>query len=112
MILFDVFEKIPGKTQSVGVNIGTILGTIKSINPKAEIHVMGYYNALPYVDKEVVTKLLYGLNLAIQTATNGLGATFVPTAHLFDATNYLPNPYNIHPNDAGYAAISGAFMGK
>ena len=111
-ILIEVFGKIQAKTQTVGVNIGTILGAIKSINSKAEIHVMGYYNALPYVDKRVVTTLLHGLNLAIQTPTNELGATFVPTAHLFDATNYLPDPCNIHPNDAGYAAIAGAFMGE
>ena len=94
------------------MNIGKILGAIKSINSKAEIHVMGYYNALPYLDKSMIAPLLNGLNLVIQTPANGLGATFIPTAHLFDANNYLPNPYNIHPNEAGYAAIAGAFMGE
>jgi lysophospholipase L1-like esterase len=111
MTLVNVFGKIPGKTEAVGANFGKILAVIKSINPRAEIHVMGYYNAIPYVDKDVVAPLLDGLNLAIKTPTDVFEATFVPTAHLFDANNYLvPNPYNIHPNEAGYAAISGEFM--
>jgi lysophospholipase L1-like esterase len=113
MKLVNVFSKIPGKTEAVGANFGKILGAIKSINPNADIYVMGYYNAIPYVDKNVVAPLLYGLNLAIQTPTDGLGAYFVPTAHLFEANNYLvPNSYNIHPNEAGYTAIAGAFLGE
>ena len=48
------------------MNIGKILGAIKSINPKAEIHVMGYYNALPYVDKSIIAPLLNGLNLVLR----------------------------------------------
>ena len=111
LMLVDVFGKIPGKIETVGMNIGKILGAIKNINPKAEIHVMGYYNALPYLDKNTIAPLLNGLNVAIQTPTIGLGATFIPTAYLFEENNYLvPNPKNIHPNEAGYAAISGAFM--
>ena len=55
----------------------------------------------------------YGLNIAIEMPTSGFGATFIPTAHLFEENNYLvPNPQNIHPNEAGYAAISGAFMSR
>ena len=111
--LVNTFGKIPGKTQAVGVNIGKILTAIKSINQTAEIYVMGYYNALPYVDTTVTAPLLQGLNTAIQVPTGMAGATFIPTAHLFEENNYLvPNPYNIHPNEAGYAAISGVFMGE
>ena len=60
--LVNTFGKIPGKTQAVGVNIGKILTAIKSINQTAEIYVMGYYNALPYVDTTVTAPLLQGLN--------------------------------------------------
>ncbi len=71
-------------------------------------------HCLMWIKKVVTQSFLNGLNLAIQTATNGLGATFVPTAHLFEANNYLvPNPiFNIHPNEAGYVAIAGNLMGE
>lgn len=106
----EAFEGIPGKSQVVGANIGEILGTIRSVNQTAEIYVMGYYNALPYLEEVVTQPLLAGLNEALKVPTGVAGAIYIPTAYLFEANNFLPNPFNIHPNEAGYEAIANAFI--
>lgn len=93
----------------VGTNLLKILGNIKDINPDVKIYVMGYYNAVPYLPPDLTDKLLPGLNAVIVGASNMTGATFIPTVHLFEGTNYLPTN-DIHPNVEGYAAIANAFM--
>ncbi|MFS0821170.1 GDSL-type esterase/lipase family protein [Bacillus sp. 1P02SD] len=108
--------RIPEVLKEVGANTAQILALIRSVNPTAKIYVMGYYNALPYLPAEVqesMTKpMLVGLNAAINAPTSGFGATFVPVAHLFEGKHleYLPNPANIHPSEAGYKALASAFM--
>ncbi|MCR2822249.1 SGNH/GDSL hydrolase family protein [Lederbergia panacisoli] len=100
--------------KSVGTNMAGILGTIKTINPTAKIYVMGYYNALPNLPSEVIVPLLTGLNNALKVPTDTVGATFVPTFHLFEGKyqTYLPNPTNIHPSVEGYRALANGFMAE
>ena len=106
--LAKAVAEIPVKIRKVGTNIAQIIGGIKVANPNAEIYVMGYYNALPYLSQEVQQGLTLGLinnlNNTIEMATKGSGATFIPTFQLFEGNyqTYLPNPRNIHPSDAGY----------
>ena len=104
--------EIEDNIKNVGLNMGAILTTLKTVNPTAEIYVMGYYNALPGLPEAVIIPLLTGLNTAIETATSAVGATFIPTFAAFDGkyAEYLPNPANIHPSEAGYEAIAGEFM--
>lgn len=101
--------------REVGGNLSLILAEINEINPEADIYVMGYYNALPYVPmdmQEVTVPLLETLNMAIESPTNLYGATFIPTFEAFEGNYeaYLPNPKDIHPSEAGYEAIAKAFM--
>lgn len=111
---FQMLEALPTKINEVGGNIGQILGTIRAINSDARIYVLGYYNALPYLDEALTKELLAGLNKAIQLPTESMDGIFVPTAHLFDGKydEYLDNQPDIHPNEAGYRAIANAFMQK
>lgn len=123
----EMVEKIPEiqqmlnnaqqKVVTVGENIGKIITYIKQVNPSADIYVMGYYNALPYLSKETqqsTVPLIQALNNAIQKATETSDATFVPTYSIFEGNynKYLPNPENIHPNEQGYSAIAKAFMNE
>ncbi len=100
--------------EEVGQNIGAILSIIRSVNPDADIYVMGYYNALPFLDVEITDPLLGGLNQVIQLPTNQFQATFVPTSSFFNNLydEYLDNQPNIHPNEAGYRALADAFIEK
>ncbi|MCF6138811.1 S-layer homology domain-containing protein [Pseudalkalibacillus berkeleyi] len=98
----------------VGVNIGSTVGLIKTLNPNADVYVMGYYNSFPYLPDTEQPKLLAALdnlNKSIQTAAVSTGATYVPTADAFNPNGktYLPNPKNIHPNEAGYLVLANAF---
>ncbi|WP_349409390.1 S-layer homology domain-containing protein [Pseudalkalibacillus sp. SCS-8] len=99
---------------TVGANLGKTIGIIKTLNPDADVYVMGYYNAFPYLPDTEQPKLLGALdtlNQAIQSAALATGATYVPTADTFNPNGktYLPNPKNIHPNEAGYLVLANAF---
>lgn len=50
----------------------------------------------------------------IQETTTATGTMFVPTFTFFekDYELYLPNKFDIHPNNEGYQVIAGAFMSK
>lgn len=110
-------EAIWVKMEEVGINFSIILAELQEINPDADIYVMGYYNALPYLPlelQEVTVPLLETLNMVIENPTNVYAATFVPTFEAFEGNYniYLPNPTDIHPSEAGYEAIAYAFMEK
>lgn len=112
-ILMNVTQAITNS----GVNLASILGDIKQLNPNAEIYVLGYYNAMPYLQPELQGKLvplLEALNTAIKDTASKAGVTFVPTFDVFEGNykEYLPNENNIHPNAAGYEAIADAFIDK
>ncbi len=98
----------------VGTNIGSTVALIHTLNPNADVYVMGYYNSYPYLPDTEQPKLLAALdnlNKAIQTAAVTTGATYVSTAGTFNPNGkaYLPNPKNIHPNEAGYLVLANAF---
>src|SRR5690606_24205295 len=97
-----IMEAIGGVAQ----NLNEILSTITDLNPNTKIYVMGYYNALPYMDSEFVVPLLNILNDAIESSTSDDNNTYVPTFNNFQENIfvYLDNPSNIHPNDTGYQA--------
>lgn len=103
--------KVPGILTQIGTNLGTILGTIKAINPHAKVYVIGYYNAFPYLPTEQQQALLQVLSLinqTIQQAASQTGTTYIDISTPFaeDPYAYLPNPNDVHPNLAGYKAIS------
>lgn len=106
--------KVQAAIAAAGVNTSSILAQIKVLNPNAQVYVMGYYNPFTILPKQYETQfqlLLDSLNNSIKNAAVVHGAEFVPTAEIFteNATAYLPNPLDIHPNKEGYLALANAF---
>ncbi|MUK87400.1 LPXTG cell wall anchor domain-containing protein [Ornithinibacillus sp. L9] len=111
----EVIQIATEKMEQVAANISTTIATIKQVNPDVLVYVMGYYNALPYMDEGAqayILTLIDGLNSGIAGGAQAMGATFVPTFDAFDGKyeDYLPNEENIHPNEAGYRALSQLFL--
>ncbi len=101
--------------QTIGNNYKEILEAIKELNPNANVYVMGYYYAFPYVSddqKPQLIQLTQTLNTTIQVSAKSLGANFVPVYKQFgdDSKQFLPNPSDIHPNLEGYKIMSEALV--
>jgi len=117
--LQDVHIAVTAKLNEVAVNIGTIVGIIKTANPYAKIYVMGYYNAFP--NNPELSPIIEGLNTAITGSVDScnlaLEAQSLPIVTYVDTmssmnkhlTKYLPNIVDIHPTVQGYRAIAMDF---
>ena len=107
-------QKLIAALTGVGENLVNILTQIKTLNPNADVYLMGYYNPFPYASVETkaqLTILLNQLNQTIENAGKPFSVTFVPTANSFavNGTALLPNPQDIHPNEAGYLTLANQF---
>src|SRR5690625_1544687 len=95
-------------------NMDVILNKITELNPDAPIYVMGYYNALPYLEdmQEIVVMIIGMLNDTIYDVTSNYEASYVPTFAAYEGNYelYLPNPNNIHPTEEGYEVIADLFL--
>lgn len=122
-----------GLIVDVASEVGGIVAQIKTMNPEAEIYVMGYYNAFSFLsdytdDPELqekinillpmLTGLIGAYNVALERTINGMsnyypGITYVSTWEAMGgnadskARTYLP--LDIHPTVQGYHAIAQAF---
>ena len=94
-------------------NVGKVLGTIKTLNPSADVFVMGLYNPKPHlVDYSFVMNMLVGqVDGALKQVTEASDFYFVPVKDVIAANTkeYLPNPNNIHPSEVGYKVIAEQF---
>ncbi|WP_155593515.1 SGNH/GDSL hydrolase family protein [Lysinibacillus cavernae] len=96
-------------------NMGTILDELVERAPKAKIYIMGYYFAYPTVhpsQKEGTNAQLVKLNTILQQQAELAGAVYVDVYDVFglNATNYLPNNADVHPNFEGYRQMANAFL--
>ena len=110
-----MLDSVPELIDNIGINVGKILGIIRHVNPDADIYVMGYYNALPYLSddlQEQIIPMLNGLNQAIDSASTPFDTTYIPTSFGDDFTLFLPDEEDIHPNEKGYRVIADAFMAE
>ncbi|WP_108306539.1 SGNH/GDSL hydrolase family protein [Metalysinibacillus jejuensis] len=92
-----------------------LLDELKARAPQAKVYVMGYYFAYPYVhanQKQGAAEQISKLNAILEQQAHQAGAIFVPLYDDFglDATTYLPNPSDIHPNLEGYRVMANAFL--
>jgi lysophospholipase L1-like esterase len=99
--------------KNVAGNIEKIIHTLKGINPKAKIYVMGYYDAFPYrteVEHTLLVSLIKVFNQAIQNAATNTDSIYVNTFNAMDKNlkEYLPKD-DIHPNLSGYEALGNEF---
>lgn len=96
-------------------NMVEILEELKVRAPKAKVYVMGYYFAYPNVhasQKEGTNTQLIKLNTILQQQAEYAGASYVDVYDAFsiNATNFLPNPFDVHPNFEGYRQMANAFL--
>ena len=99
---------------SIRVNLSSILGKIKEMNPDAKVYISGYYNAFPYLPEGqqlLLTKVITGLNGVIKQVADRNGATFVGLENIFGETptTYL-YPSDIYPTQEGYDLMGTAFI--
>ena len=94
-------------------NVGKVSGTIKTLNPSADVFVMGLYNPKPHlVDYSFVMNMLVGqVDSALKQVTEASEFYFVPVKDVIasNTAEYLPNPNNIHLSEAGYKVIAEQF---
>lgn len=103
--------------KQVGMNLMKIITAIHTINPDAQVYVMGYYNPYPHLPAEIqplLAQLLVGVNKAIETAAQLPNVDWVETADVVakDIKVNLPNPQNIHLSPVGYQAVAEQFWNK
>ena len=75
---------------------------------KGDIIVIGYYNPFPYLTsyKRQINDLIDYTNKKFQQICGKNNIYFVKISHSFkDRTDYLPNPFDIHPTVLGYNEI-------
>ncbi|MFJ7921691.1 SGNH/GDSL hydrolase family protein [Lysinibacillus fusiformis] len=96
-------------------NMVAILDELGEFAPKAQVYVIGYYFAYPAVhltQKEGTNAQLVKLNTILQQQAELAGAVYVNVYDSFglNATNYLPNYADVHPNMEGYRQMANAFL--
>ncbi|KGX92531.1 hypothetical protein N781_17300 [Pontibacillus halophilus JSM 076056 = DSM 19796] len=97
-------------------NVRESIASIRKLNKEADIYVSGYYYPFPHMKNKDLSNTLKEvtrwLNGTIQDVVEKEGATYVPVFEKFeeDPTTYVPNPKNIHPNEAGYRVMAEAFF--
>lgn len=102
--------------QKVDAIIPLLEETLKEIRKyaKKEIIVIGYYNPLPRATMsfgDTVDKLFTYADQAYQKICDRYQITYISVYHSFKNHNdYLPNPFDIHPNAKGYETISNAVI--
>lgn len=96
-------------------NMEAILNELGELAPKAQVYVIGYYFAYPGVhltQKEGTNAQLVKLNTILQQQAELAGVVYVNVYDSFglNATNYLPNYADVHPNMEGYREMANAFL--
>lgn len=117
-----VNQKLPATLQTVGTNLGQILGALRQAAPNSEIIVLQYYDPLaadPTL-RSASNAAAQALNGVIATAAAATGArvadAFTPfngvpdqTASICRLTLVCTAERDIHASDAGYAVIAQQF---
>lgn len=98
---------------TIDQNLSAGIQTIKSLNPKADIYVFGYYFPFPAMadgtQKAYLQEAFNYFNIQLKATASSRGAKFVEVASKFSA-DYLPNAADVHPNEAGYKVFADQFF--
>jgi lysophospholipase L1-like esterase len=101
----------------VRIQMKELLQQVKSKAPNATIYVMGYY--FPYTsvhEKQMLgaTKELALLNKILQQEANIAGVKYVDVYEVFGerSLKYLPNVYDVHPNQLGYRIMANEMLAQ
>ena len=90
-----------------------LLQLINKLAPNADVYVMGYY--FPYVSVHEeqlvgVTEQLDVLNEILANVASAHDAKFINVSFGEEASRYLPNVEDVHPNMEGYMVMANAFL--
>ncbi|MFJ7408770.1 MULTISPECIES: SGNH/GDSL hydrolase family protein [unclassified Lysinibacillus] len=96
-------------------NMEDMLAELKLRAPNAKVYVMGYYFAYPNVhptQKEGTNAQLMKLNTILKQQAERVGMTYINVYDAFglQATQFLPNIADVHPNFEGYRQMANAFL--
>ncbi|MEK5331209.1 SGNH/GDSL hydrolase family protein [Lysinibacillus sp. FSL W8-0992] len=96
-------------------NMAEMLAELKLRAPNAKVYVMGYYFAYPNVhatQKEGTNAQLMKLNTILEQQAEQAGMTYINVYDAFglQATQFLPNVADVHPNFEGYRQMANAFL--
>lgn len=96
-------------------NMAEMLVELKLRAPNAKVYVMGYYFAYPNVhatQKEGTNAQLMKLNTILEQQAEQAGMTYINVYDAFglQATQFLPNVADVHPNFEGYRQMANAFL--
>lgn len=95
------------RIDEISVRFEELLKVIK-LYAKGDIIVIGYYNPFPYLTsyKTEINDLVEYSNKKFQQICGKNNVYFVKISNSFDdRTDYLPNPFDIHPTVLGYNEI-------
>ncbi|TFJ94266.1 GDSL-type esterase/lipase family protein [Lentibacillus salicampi] len=110
----EAIEEATSAINQINSNMEKIFDEIANINPDAPIFVLGYYNALPYLEEKqsLIVPMIDAMNQTLKEVAQSNDAIFIPTFEAFEGKHetYLPNPNDIHPNEAGYEVIADKFL--
>ena len=90
-----------------------LLQLVRKLAPQADVYVMGYY--FPYVSVHEqqlagVTEQLNTLNDILANVASVYDAQFINVSFGDQASRYLPNVADVHPNMEGYMVMANAFL--
>ena len=95
------------RIDEISIEFEELLELIKKY-AKGDIIVIGYYNPFPYLDshKQEINEIVEYGNKKIQQICEKNSVYFVDVFDYFvDRTDYLPNPFDVHPTVLGYNEI-------
>lgn len=111
--------RLSSTLNTVGANYVTALSQIRTALPQAQVLMPGFYN--PYPAGTTLSPLgdlaVSALNTVIQNEATAFGGTYVDfftpiEGHQATLTWIASSYQDIHPNDAGYAALGAAASAK
>jgi LPXTG-motif cell wall-anchored protein len=112
--LEEIIDDAQEAIVQVETNMSDIFEEISNMNADAPVYVLGYYNALPYLEdmQGPIVLMIELMNETIKGIAEDNGATYIPTFEAFEGEyeRYLPNPDDIHPTEEGYEVIADLFL--
>lgn len=100
-------EALKNKVDNICSDLERLIKLIKKY-AKRDIIIIGYYNPFPYLTtyKNEIDIIVKYSNERIKKISKSNGCRYIDIFDVFDRnTEYLPNPFDIHPNNYGYKAI-------
>ena len=111
------YQQIPADFALNGVrkNLEKIIHDLKELAPKADIYIMGYYDAYPHVSEKQKVGLKEELSVLHQILRNQAekaGAKYVPVEETFNGKEkeLVPNVSDVHPSMEGYRIMANTFF--